>query len=169
MTSSVSSRGKPASASAAASLAVPRSASPSTSFVGVGDRETKRPAVFDEALELEPGLLGDLALAVGLVTGEQALDRQQDEAILRNRAAQLLEAQPSSSWRYSSSFTPRGTRLLVLEPVEEPLGFPVHVGGTLQKLVGEQVHEQPVVPLAVGLELVAAHHADPRKPTASRS
>jgi hypothetical protein len=35
--------------------------------------------------------------------------------------------------------------------------------GTLQKLVGEQVHEQPVVPAAVGGALVAAQHADGAK------
>jgi hypothetical protein len=50
--------------------------------------------------------------------------------------------------------------LVVLEPFEQPLGFPVHPGATLQKLVGEQVHEQPVVPAAVGGALVAAQDAD---------
>ena len=67
--------------------------------VGVGDREAERPAVLGEPLELEPRLLGDLALAVGLVAGEQALDRQQHEPVLLHRRAQLLDQQPSSSWR----------------------------------------------------------------------
>ena len=97
-------------------------------LVGVGDREPERPAVLGEALEPEPGLLGDLALAVGLVAGEQALDRQQHEAILLHRGAQLVDAAALFVVEVLEQLHPRGTRLVVLEPVEEPLGFPVHVG-----------------------------------------
>ena len=36
-------------------------------------------------------------------------------------------------------------------------GARAHLG---LKLLGQQVHQQPVVPVAVGPALVAAHHAD---------
>ena len=36
--------------------------------------------------------------------------------------------------------------------------------GRYKKLVGEQVHEQPVVPLPSALALVAAQHADRLEP-----
>ena len=93
--------------------------------VGIGDREAERLPVGGELLELEAGLLREVALAVLRLTGQEALDREQHEPILLDRLAQLVDA-AALLVEVVEQLAAGRARIVVLESFEQPLGFPVH-------------------------------------------
>ena len=118
--------------------------------VGVRHREAERLAELGQVLDVEARLLGDLALRVVRAAGQEALDRQQHEPVLLHRLAQLVDAR-ALVVEVVEQLAAGVALPLVLEPLEQPFGFPVHGPGKLQGavLLGEQVHQQPVAPRPV--------------------
>jgi hypothetical protein len=103
-------------------------------LVRLRDGEPQRPPLVLEELELEPGLLGDLACRVARLGLQQSLDREQGEAVLRRRAAQLLDRH-AVAVELVEQGAPRSQRAVVGAAVEQALGFPVHRADGTARLI----------------------------------
>ena len=88
----------------------------------LADGHAERPGGLVQEIQVEAGLLGELLARIELsLPGQHALDREQRQAILRGRFAQLLDAE-ALLLEGLQEFEPR---LAVARPVEEALGFKV--------------------------------------------
>ena len=85
-------------------------------------RDAERAGGLVQEIGVEAGLLGELLARVELsLPGQHALDRQQREAVLRGRFAQLLEAEAL----LLEALQELEPRIAIARPVEQALGFEV--------------------------------------------
>ena len=98
-------------------------------LVGVRDGQPERAPAGGQELELDAGLLGDLARRVARLGAERAGDRREHELVLGDDAAQLLDVH---ALRVQLVQQPpaRGARGVVLEPFQQSFGVPVHGHGS---------------------------------------
>src|SRR3954465_701569 len=159
VTSSVSSNGKPTSPSEAASLAVSRSSWVNTFASGSG---TARPSAWRNAASWSRSSPACSAMSRWLSETSPARKRSTGSRTSRSSstAARSSSTPQPSSCRWSSSWGRASRPASSSSPSRSPSASQSMAGGTLQggELVGEQVHQQAVAPVAARRPLVAPQH-----------